>query len=205
MFHIRSRGQAAACLTAAAALHAHRHAPKPWSQQQQQPAGPAAPQQHPQQQQQQQQQPAPAQHAQRRGFALGIARKLEGRVYSHRNDVVANNFEGLPDYLIKVVPKWIKFAVAGPAQSNDDHNETTLYTTPEGLLPLMRCSGPRRRARGCWPPRAQAAPRRGAHAGGNGVRAAAPHPPSCMTHPIRTTPPSQVPSRPREHAVQVPH
>lgn len=81
--------------------------------------------------------PAPR-DGQRRGFALAIARRLEGRVYNLRNDVVANNFDGLADYLIKVVPKWIKFAVAGPAQSNDDHNELTLYSTADTLLPLMR-------------------------------------------------------------------
>jgi hypothetical protein len=115
---------------------ARRQAPKPWSQQQQQP--PAAADAGAPPQQQQQQAPAAPSAEQRRGFALAIARKLEGRVYNHRNDVVANNFDGLADYLIKVVPKWIKFAVAGPAQSNDDHNEVTLYSTPEGLLPLMR-------------------------------------------------------------------
>jgi NADH dehydrogenase (ubiquinone) Fe-S protein 3 len=101
-----------------------------------------------QQQQQQQQQPpasltaaaaaAPHQLEQRRAYGLAIARKLEGRAYAHRNDVVERHFDGLADYLIKVVPKWIKFAVAGPAQSNDTHNELTLYTTPEALLPLAR-------------------------------------------------------------------
>lgn len=75
---------------------------------------------------------------QRRSFGLAIARRLEGRNYNLRNDVVANQFGGLSDYLIKVVPKWIKFGVAGPAQSNDTHNEVTLYTTAEGLLPLAR-------------------------------------------------------------------
>ncbi|GBF90864.1 NADH dehydrogenase subunit 9, mitochondrial [Raphidocelis subcapitata] len=104
--------------------------PRPWGQQEQQHPGPQ------QQQQQQQQQP----HAleQRRGFALAIARKLEGRSYNLRNDVVDNHFSGLADYLIKVAPKWIKFAVAGPAQSTDTHNELTLYSDPDSLVPLIR-------------------------------------------------------------------
>ena len=127
--------------------HIHSRATGVWQQPQQQQQ-----QQLDAQQQQQQQQPGPSGSAaaalppaaalataeQRRGFALAIARKLEGRVYNLRNDVVAQHFDGLADYLIKVVPKWIQFAVAGPAQSNDDHNELTLYTTADALLPLMR-------------------------------------------------------------------
>jgi hypothetical protein len=98
-------------------------------------------QQHVPQQQQHQQQlttAPPSALEQRRGFALAIARKLEGRSYNLRNDVVQGHFDGLADYLIKVVPKWIKFGVAGPPQSNDTHNELTVYTTPETLLPLAR-------------------------------------------------------------------
>ena len=54
-----------------------------------------------------------------------------------RNDVVA--FHGqLSDYLIKVVPSWIKFAVAGPGQSQDKYQEPTLYTTPDHIVPLCR-------------------------------------------------------------------
>jgi NADH dehydrogenase (ubiquinone) Fe-S protein 3 len=45
----------------------------------------------------------------------------------------------LSDYLIKVVPSWIKFAVAGPGQSTNVYNEQTIYTTPEHLMPLIRC------------------------------------------------------------------
>lgn len=60
----------------------------------------------------------------------------------YRNDVV--EFQGgLTDYLIKVVPKWIKFGVAGPAQSNNTYQEPTLYTTPEHLVPLCRWGGGR--------------------------------------------------------------
>jgi hypothetical protein len=55
-----------------------------------------------------------------------------------RNDVVAMH-GALSDYLIKVVPSWIKFAVAGPGQSTNVYNEQTIYTTPEHLMPLIRC------------------------------------------------------------------
>lgn len=119
------------------AIDRHRHATRHWAQ----------PQQHPQHQAQHVEPSAPAgalaalppsSLEQRRSFGLAIARKLEGREYHLRNDVVQQHFEGLADYLIKVVPKWVKFAVAGPAQSNDTYNEVTLYTTPEGLLPLCR-------------------------------------------------------------------
>lgn len=44
----------------------------------------------------------------------------------------------LSDYLIKVVPSWIKFVVAGPGQSFNAYNEQTIYTTPEHLVPLVR-------------------------------------------------------------------
>jgi hypothetical protein len=57
-----------------------------------------------------------------------------------RNDVVAMH-GALSDYLIKVVPSFIKFAVAGPGQSTNVYNEQTLYTTPENLMPLIRCVG----------------------------------------------------------------
>lgn len=54
-----------------------------------------------------------------------------------RNDVVS--FHGqLSDYLIKVVPTWVKFAVAGPGQSQDKYQEPTLYTTPDYIVPLCR-------------------------------------------------------------------
>lgn len=56
-----------------------------------------------------------------------------------RNDVVAMH-GALSDYLIKVVPSWIKFAVAGPGQSTNVYNEQTIYTTPEHLMPLIRCA-----------------------------------------------------------------
>lgn len=60
-------------------------------------------------------------------------------IHACRNDVVA--LQGsLSDYLIKVVPSWIKFAVAGPGQSTNVYNEQTLYTSPEHLMPLIRCA-----------------------------------------------------------------
>lgn len=53
-----------------------------------------------------------------------------------RNDVV--QFQGgLTDYLIKVVPSFIKFGVNSPSSSRED-NETTLYTSPEHIIPLTR-------------------------------------------------------------------
>jgi NADH dehydrogenase (ubiquinone) Fe-S protein 3 len=75
---------------------------------------------------------------QRREMSLRYARNLEPSKsqYARRNDVV--QFQGgLTDYLIKVVPSFIKFGVNGPASSRED-NETTLYTSPEHLLPLTR-------------------------------------------------------------------
>uniref|UniRef100_A0A383WJL1 NADH:ubiquinone oxidoreductase 30kDa subunit domain-containing protein n=1 Tax=Tetradesmus obliquus TaxID=3088 RepID=A0A383WJL1_TETOB len=76
---------------------------------------------------------------QRREMSLRYARKLDRQTaqYANRNDVVA--LQGsLSDYLIKVVPSWIKFAVAGPGQSTNVYNEQTLYTSPEHLMPLIR-------------------------------------------------------------------
>ncbi|KAF8071109.1 ALB3.2 [Scenedesmus sp. PABB004] len=80
-----------------------------------------------------------AQLQQARCMSLRYARRLDKQnaAYSHRNDVVA--FQGgLTDYLIKVVPSWIKFGVAGPGQSTNVYEEPTLYTSPEHLLPLVR-------------------------------------------------------------------
>eukprot|EP00877_Chromochloris_zofingiensis_P001055 jgi/Chrzof1/10950/Cz05g18120.t1 len=74
---------------------------------------------------------------QRRSFSLAYARMLE-RDYNYRNDVV-DMYGQLTDYLIKVVPKWIRFGVAGPAQSNTgSYQEPTLYTDPEYIVPLCR-------------------------------------------------------------------
>jgi len=70
-------------------------------------------------------------------MSLRYARKMEGVKYNYRNDVVEFH-GGLTDYLIKVVPKWIKFGVNGPAASNNTYNEPILYTTPEHLAPLCR-------------------------------------------------------------------
>ena len=74
----------------------------------------------------------------RRGMSLAYARKFNDKVYSHREDAARMAFGQLSEYLIKVVPKWIKFAVAGPAQSNNTYQEPTIYTSPEHLLPLAR-------------------------------------------------------------------
>jgi len=75
---------------------------------------------------------------QRREMSLRYARNLEPskNQYARRNDVV--QFQGgLTDYLIKVVPSFIKFGVNSPSSSRED-NETTLYTSPEHLQPLTR-------------------------------------------------------------------
>jgi NADH/F420H2 dehydrogenase subunit C len=72
-------------------------------------------------------------------MSLRYARDLAKpkQTYAPRNDVVA--FHGqLSDYLIKVVPSWIKFAVAGPGQSTDKYQEPTIYTTPDYIVPLSR-------------------------------------------------------------------
>eukprot|EP00879_Flechtneria_rotunda_P003471 GHRR01003700.1.p1 GENE.GHRR01003700.1~~GHRR01003700.1.p1 ORF type:complete len:294 (+),score=99.40 GHRR01003700.1:223-1104(+) len=76
---------------------------------------------------------------QRREMSLRYARQIgkENAQYSYRNDVVALHGQ-LTDYLIKVVPNWIKFAVAGPGQSFNIYQEPTIYTTPDNLLPLCR-------------------------------------------------------------------
>ena len=71
-------------------------------------------------------------------MALGYARKIEGRDYSLRNNVVEFSFGDLTEYLIKVVPKWIQFGVAGPAQSNNTYAEPTLFCAPEHLPHLAR-------------------------------------------------------------------
>lgn len=80
----------------------------------------------------------PAVVGDQRRYALAYARKTEGRQYGYRENQVVFSFGGLSDYLIKVVPKWIKFAVQGPAQSNNSYQEPTIYTTPEHLVPLCR-------------------------------------------------------------------
>eukprot|EP00879_Flechtneria_rotunda_P013722 GHRR01014334.1.p1 GENE.GHRR01014334.1~~GHRR01014334.1.p1 ORF type:complete len:214 (+),score=80.23 GHRR01014334.1:223-864(+) len=80
---------------------------------------------------------------QRREMSLRYARQIgkENAQYSYRNDVVALHGQ-LTDYLIKVVPNWIKFAVAGPGQSFNIYQEPTIYTTPDNLLPLCRLAAP---------------------------------------------------------------
>lgn len=78
----------------------------------------------------------PAQTQSTRGMAYGYARKVEEKDYVHHTHVMDFGQGMLTDYLIKVVPKFIKFAVVGPAQSSFLYNEPTLYTTPENLVPL---------------------------------------------------------------------
>lgn len=80
---------------------------------------------------------------QRRSMSLMYARKLEGRNYDLRNDLVENSFGSLADYVVKTCPRWVTMAVAGPAQTTGTPDtararEPTLYTTPENLLPLAR-------------------------------------------------------------------
>jgi len=84
-----------------------------------------------------QQQPPP-QPQQRRAMSLMYARKLEGRVYDLRNDLLDNSFGSMSEYVAKACPAWVTMAVAGPAQSAQDKVESTLYTTPDNLLPLVR-------------------------------------------------------------------
>lgn len=80
---------------------------------------------------------------QRRAMSLMYARKLEGRNYELRNDLVENSFGSLADYVTKACPRWVTMAVSGPAQTTGTPDaarcrEPTLYTTPEHLLPLAR-------------------------------------------------------------------
>jgi NADH/F420H2 dehydrogenase subunit C len=74
----------------------------------------------------------------RRSMSLAYARKFNDKVYAHREDAAKIAFGQLSEYLVKVVPGWIKFAVAGPAQSNNTYQEPTIYTSPEHLVPLCR-------------------------------------------------------------------
>jgi hypothetical protein len=79
-----------------------------------------------------------AQYQPSRGMALGYARKFNDKVYACREDAAKLAFGQLSEYLVKTVPKWVKFAVAGPAQSNNTYQEPTIYTSPEHLIPLCR-------------------------------------------------------------------
>jgi NADH/F420H2 dehydrogenase subunit C len=87
--------------------------------------------------------PLPAPTEQRRAMSLMYARKLEGRNYDLRNDLVENSFGSLADYVVKACPRWVTMAVSGPAQTTGTPDaararEPTLFTTPENLLPLAR-------------------------------------------------------------------
>lgn len=79
----------------------------------------------------------PSQHTSSRGMGYGYARVPEGKTYVHHNHEAEFGHTMLTDYLIKVVPKFIKFAVTGPAQSSVLYQEPTIYVAPEHLKPLM--------------------------------------------------------------------
>lgn len=71
-----------------------------------------------------------------RNMSFLYGRKLADKSYLNRNYVVEHS-GGLTEYLVKVVPKYIKFAVNGPPQSCGAQTmEPTIYTTPEHLYPL---------------------------------------------------------------------
>ncbi|GLC44883.1 hypothetical protein PLESTB_001683800 [Pleodorina starrii] len=74
---------------------------------------------------------------QTRSMGYAYARKTGEKDYV--NTVHAHTFgqTQLTDYLIKTVPKFVKMAVMGPAQSSSLYQEPTIYTTPESLVPLM--------------------------------------------------------------------
>lgn len=79
----------------------------------------------------------PAQLSASRSMGYAYARHPEGKNYVATEHAHAFGQGMLTDYLIKVVPKFIKFGVVGPAQSSFLYQEPTLYTTPEHLTPLM--------------------------------------------------------------------
>jgi NADH dehydrogenase (ubiquinone) Fe-S protein 3 len=83
--------------------------------------------------------PQPHLHQHQRSMSLMYARKLDGRVYDLRNDLVENSFGSMAEYITKTCPKWVTMAVSSPsASSSDGKTEATLYTTPDALLPLCR-------------------------------------------------------------------
>lgn len=83
-------------------------------------------------------QPAlPAQLSSTRSMGYAYARHPEGKKYVNTQHSHEFGQTMLTDYLIKVVPKFIKFSVVGPAQSSSLYQEPTLFTTAEHLTPLM--------------------------------------------------------------------
>ncbi|GIL63981.1 hypothetical protein Vafri_17950 [Volvox africanus] len=74
---------------------------------------------------------------QKRSMGYAYARKTSDKDYVHTAHTLSFGQTQLADYIIKTVPKFVKMAVVGPAQSSVLYQEPTIYTTPEHLLPLM--------------------------------------------------------------------
>ncbi|KAG2492493.1 hypothetical protein HYH03_009158 [Edaphochlamys debaryana] len=79
---------------------------------------------------------AATQLQQTRSMGYCYARKPEGKDYINSSHMHAFGQNQLTDYIVKTVPKFVKLAVAGPAQSGVGLVEPTIYTTPENLVPL---------------------------------------------------------------------
>ncbi len=75
--------------------------------------------------------------AQWRGMGYAYARKTSNRSSTHHAHNLGFQQGQLTDYLIKTCPKFISMVVQGPAQSSFLHQEPTIYTTPEHLVPLL--------------------------------------------------------------------
>lgn len=78
-----------------------------------------------------------AQLQQARCMGYAYARKTAEKDYVHTAHMLTFGQTQLTDYIIKTVPKFVKMAVMGPAQSSSLYQEPTIYTTPEGMIPLM--------------------------------------------------------------------
>nr|AAQ55457.1 putative NADH dehydrogenase subunit 9 precursor [Chlamydomonas reinhardtii] len=74
---------------------------------------------------------------QTRSMGYAYARKTTDKDYIASEHMQAFGNTQLTDYIIKTVPKFVKMAVTGPAQSSVLYQEPTIYTTPESLVPLM--------------------------------------------------------------------
>lgn len=71
-----------------------------------------------------------------RGMSYLYARGPQEKNYVHQAHAEAFQQNQLLDYLIKTVPKFIKFGVMGPAQSVLSYQEATIYTSSEHIVPL---------------------------------------------------------------------
>ncbi|MEW5301163.1 MAG: hypothetical protein WDW38_004702 [Sanguina aurantia] len=80
---------------------------------------------------------SPAQLQVSRQMSYAYARTVKEKPYVYRKHEAEFGFGKLTEYLVKVVPKFIKFAVVGPAASGELYQETTIYTSPEHLVPLV--------------------------------------------------------------------